>query len=40
VKAPLRRVHKRIQEVLDEMTFDQLLAEAIALPAGSASEPR
>ena len=40
VKAPLRRVHRRIQEVLDEMTFDQLLAEAIASPAGSGLGPR
>jgi Rrf2 family protein len=30
VKAPLRRVHQRIQEVLDEITFDQLVAEALA----------
>jgi Rrf2 family protein len=35
VKAPLRRVHQRIQEVLDELTFDQLLAEAFALPNGA-----
>jgi Rrf2 family protein len=33
VKAPLRRVHRRIQEVLDELTFDQLLAEAFASPS-------
>lgn len=29
VKAPLRRVHERIQEVLDSLTFDQLLAEVL-----------
>lgn len=33
VKAPLRQVHKRIQEVLDELTFDQLLADAVSMPA-------
>lgn len=27
VKAPLRRVHERIQELLDGLTFDQLLSE-------------
>jgi hypothetical protein len=32
VKAPLRRLHRRIQEVLEELTFDQLLAEALAAP--------
>jgi len=32
VKAPLRRVHQRIQEVLDDITFDQLVAEAFATP--------
>ncbi len=32
MKTPLRRVHRRIQEVLDELTFDQLLAEAFASP--------
>lgn len=32
VKAPLRRVHQKIQEVLDDLTFDQLLAEAFAAP--------
>jgi Rrf2 family protein len=30
VKAPLRRVHERIQELLDGLTFDQLLSEAFA----------
>jgi Rrf2 family protein len=36
VKAPLRRVHERIQEVLDSLTFDQLLAEpAHALVGGA-----
>lgn len=27
VKAPLRRVHERIQELLDGLTFEQLLSE-------------
>jgi Rrf2 family protein len=30
VKTPLRRVHERIHEVLDALTFDQLLAETFA----------
>jgi Rrf2 family transcriptional regulator, iron-sulfur cluster assembly transcription factor len=30
VKAPLRRVHERIQELLDGLTFDQLLSETFA----------
>jgi Rrf2 family protein len=30
VKAPLRRVHERIQELLDGLTIDQLLSEAFA----------
>lgn len=30
VKAPLRRVHERIQELLDGLTFEQLLSETFA----------
>lgn len=33
IKAPLRRVHERIHEVLDGLTFDQLLSELFAMPA-------
>ncbi|MSR45530.1 MAG: Rrf2 family transcriptional regulator [Planctomycetes bacterium] len=32
IKAPLRRVHERIQEVLDGLTFDQLVSELITAP--------
>ncbi len=32
IKAPLRRVHARIHEVLAELTFDQLVAEAFMTP--------
>ena len=32
IKAPLRRVHERIHEVLNGLTFDQLVAEAFAVP--------
>ncbi|MBM4016127.1 MAG: Rrf2 family transcriptional regulator [Planctomycetes bacterium] len=31
IKAPLRRVHERIHEVLDGLTFDQLLSEVFSL---------
>jgi Rrf2 family protein len=30
IKAPLRRVHERIHEVLDGLTFDQLLSEVFS----------
>lgn len=30
IKAPLRRVHERIHELLDGLTFDQLVGEAFA----------
>ncbi len=32
IKAPLRRVHEKIHEVLNGLTFDQLVAEAFAAP--------
>jgi len=32
IKAPLRRVHERIHEVLNSLTFDQLMNEAFAAP--------
>ena len=37
VKSPLRKLHHRIQDVLDEMTFDQLAVEVFA-GAGSTRE--
>ena len=36
VKAPLRRVHQRIHDLLDELTIDQLAAEAFATSGAGA----